>query len=156
MKKVICKIFGHFLYRGMKVLYKKDSRVKKDVDMFKNGVGFALKFGIEDDSGYINIRKTENGLKKDKKIMPEDIVIEFKTLDLAYKTMTGGKGLCDAYAEHDFILKGSINDCMAFTRVVEVVMTHLLPKKVLKKILREVPERKISVLRTYCLAIFGN
>ena len=154
MKEMICKVFAHFLYRGMKVLYKRDDRVKAEVDAFKDGAAFALKFSPERKACVV-LEKTEKGLKKRKSIKEGDNVIEFKTLSLAVKTMTGQKGLSQAYAQHDFILKGSINEVMGFTRVVEIVMAHLLPKFMLKKILREVPKRKIGLLRTYILSIFG-
>lgn len=156
MKKAICKIFAHFLYRGIKVLYKKDERVRKEIDAMPDNISFVLKYGIEDNAPFTKIEKTKDGLKKSKIIEDDDIVITFKTLDLALKVMTGGKGLSTAYSEHDFTLRGSINECMGFVRVVEIVMAHLLPKKMLRKILREVPERKISLFSTYILAIFGN
>lgn len=156
MKKAICKIFAHFLYRGMKVLYKKDQRVREEIDAIKENTCFVLQFDMKKKSSFVAIEKTNKGLKKRKYIKDTDIVIVFKNLDIALKVMTGQKGLCDAYAEHDFILKGSINDCMVFVRIVELVMTHLLPKKMLKKILREVPKRSISMLTTYVCAIFGN
>ncbi len=154
MKQLICKVFAHFLYRGMKVLYKRDERVRREVDAFKEGGAFALKFSMDRNTAVV-IEKTAGGLKKRKVIKEGDIVIEFKTLDLALKTMTGQKGLSQAYAQHDFVLKGSINEVMGFTRAVEVVMAHLLPKSMLKNILREVPARKISMFKTYILAIFG-
>lgn len=156
MKNTICKIFAYFLYREMKVLYEKDERVKKEIDQMKMGACFVLKFELKDDASFIAIEKTEKGLKKRKQIQPGDTVITFKSLDLAFEVITGQKGLCASYAQHDFMLDGSIYDTMAFTRVVELVEAHLFPKKVCKKILREVPERKISMLSAYVLAIFGN
>ena len=154
MKRTICKVFAHFLYRGMKVLYKRDERVKSEIDSLKVGEAFALRFSLDDEK-CVAIEKTDKGLIKRKNFKKGDNIITFKTLDLALKVMTGQKGLSTAYCEHDFILKGSINSVMVFTRVVEVVMAHLLPKKMLRKILREVPSRKISMFKTYLLAIFG-
>lgn len=156
MKETICKVFAHFLYRGMKVLYKRDERVKNEIDNIKEGTCFVLKYGLEPTSKFTAIVKTPKGLKKRKELKDTDIVITFKTIDLAFKVMTGQKGLSTSYSEHDFILKGSINECMGFVRIVELVMTHLLPKKMLKKILREVPDRSISMFRTYVCALFGN
>lgn len=156
MKKIICKIFAHFLYRGMKVLYKKDERVKKEIDQMKNGACFVLKFDLKGDAGFIAIEKVNNQLRKRKEIKAGDTVITFKSLDLAFKVITGQKGLCQSYAEHDFMLDGSIYDTMAFTRVVELVEAHLFPKSVCKKILREVPEKKISMFSAYVLAILGK
>lgn len=155
MKEMICKVFAHFLYRGIKVLYKRDARVKEIVDEMPEGVCFVLKYGMGDKAGFTAIEKTSKGIKKRKTIKDTDIVITFKTLDIATKVMTGQKGLSTAYSEHAFMLKGSINEVMGFTRLVEIVMAHLLPKKMLRKILREVPERSISLFRTYILAIFG-
>ncbi len=156
MKETICKIFAHFLYRGMKVLYKRDERVREEINNIKVGTCFVLKYGLEKDAKFTAIAKTPDGLKKQKEIKDTNIVITFKTLDLAFKVMTGQKGLSKSYSEHDFILKGSINECMGFVRIVELVMAHLLPKKMLKKILREVPNRSISMFKTYVCALFGN
>lgn len=156
MKNTICKIFAHFLYRGMKVLYKKDERVKNEIDQIANGTCFVLKFDLPENASFIAIEKTASGLKKRKEIRKGDIVITFKSLDLAYNVITGKKGLCQSYAEHDFMLDGNIYDTMAFTRIVELVEAHLFSKKKCSKILREVPKRSISVFSAYVLAIFGN
>lgn len=156
MKNFICKVFSHFLYRGMKVLYKHDAGVKREIDAMRDGTCFVLKFDLKDDASFIAIEKVNGSLKKRKVIKEGDTIITFKSLDLAYKVITGGKGLSQSYAEHDFILEGSINEAMGFTRVVERVETHLFPKKICKKILREPQKRSISMLRTYILAIFGN
>ncbi len=156
MKNLICKIFAHFLYREMKVLHKKDERVKKEIDQMKVGSCFVLKFDLKENASFIAIEKTEKGLRKRKEIKEGDTVITFKSLDLAFKVITGQKGLCQAYAEHDFMLNGSIFDTMAFTRVVEIVEAHLFPKKVCEKILREVPKRSICMFSAYVLAIFGK
>lgn len=156
MKNTICKIFAHFLYRGMKVLYRKDERVKKEIDQIKDGTCFVLKFDIKDNANFIAIEKTEKSLVKRKEIKDTDIVITFKSLDLAYQVITGKKGLSQSYCQHDFILQGSIYDCMGFTRIVELVEAHLFSKKKCSKILREVPKRSISMFSAYVLAIFGN
>lgn len=156
MKNLICKIFAHFLYREMKVLHKRDERVKKEIDQMKIGSCFVLKFDLKEKASFIAIEKTEKGLRKRKEIKNGDTVITFKSLDLAFKVITGQKGLCQAYAEHDFMLEGSIFDTMAFTRVVELVEVHLFPKKVCEKILREVPKRRICMFSAYVLAFFGR
>lgn len=156
MKNTICKIFAHFLYRGMKVLYKKDERVKKEIDQIKNGTCFVLKFDLPKKASFIAIEKTEKGLKKRKEIRKGDIVITFKSLDLAFKVITGQKGLCQSYAEHDFMLDGNIYDTMGFTRIVELVEAHLFSKKRCSKILREVPKRSLCMFSAYVLAIFGR
>ena len=80
-------------------------------------------------ASFIAIEKTEKGLKKRKEIRKGDIVITFKSLDLAFKVITGQKGLCQSYAEHDFMLDGNIYDTMGFTRIVELVEAHLFSKK---------------------------
>ena len=140
----------------MKVLYKKDERVKKEINALAQGTCFILKFGVNEGAKFVGIKKAEKGLIKTKQIEENANVIEFKSLDLAVKVMTGGLGMSTAYCQHAFVLKGSIHDCMCFVRIAELVMAHLLPKKRLKKILREVPDRKISLIKTYVLAIFGN
>ena len=43
VKKFISKIVLFFLYRGFKVLYKKDSRVKKELDDLEEGFVLELK-----------------------------------------------------------------------------------------------------------------
>lgn len=43
VKSSISKIVLFFLYRGFKVLYKKDSRVKKELDDLEEGFALELK-----------------------------------------------------------------------------------------------------------------
>ena len=140
----------------MKVLAKKDERVQKELDQIQDGTCFVLKFDVKDNASFIAIEKKNGTLQKRKTINTGDTIITFKSLDLAFKVMTGGKGLSQSYAEHDFILQGNINECMVFTRIVELVEAHLFPKKLCAKILREVPKRKISLVSAYILAIFGR
>lgn len=154
MKTFICNTFAWFLYRAMRVLYKRDERVKRELDSLAVNDAFALEFSPN--GKCFVIEKTPNGLKRRKQISKGDNVITFKTISLALKVMTGQKGLTESYSQHDFSLKGSINKAMVFVRVVEIVMAHLLPRKMLVKILREVPKRKISLIKTYFLSVFGG
>lgn len=147
LKVFISKIVLFFLYRGFKVLYKRDSRIKKELDNLEEG--FILELKTYEHGPKLIIKKENNDIVKLKETENADILICFKSIDSAFLVLTGRLGVSNAYAEHRFTLKGDIAVAMGVVRCVDLVESYLFPKFITKNILKEVPKREKSMLSIY-------
>ncbi len=155
MKKLIAKIVLFFLYRGFKVVYKIDDKVKNEIDNWYDGYGIKIITSINGPSLYI---KKENGKLVRIKNKEENAEIEiiFKNFNSAFLLLTGRMGISKAYAEHRFLLKGNIMDAMSFVRCTDIVESYLFPKIITKRILKEVTKRKVNIFIVYIRVIIGG
>ena len=151
IKAIISKIVLFFLYRGFKAGYKLDTRIKKEIDSWQNGFSAVIETGEKNTK--LCITKENGKLVRKKQINNADIVITFKSIDVAFLMFTGRLGLAKAYAEHRFTLKGEINQTMSLVRVIDLVEAYLFPKFITKNILKEVPKKEANMLRTYICVI---
>ena len=154
IKKLISKIVIFFLYKGFKVTYKHDASVKKEIDSLKNGFTAVIDTGEKGIK--LIIQKQENKLIRLKQAQNADIVITFKSLDIAFRMFTGMLGVSRAYAEHRFTLKGEIAQAMCLVRCIDIVEAYLFPKLITKNILKYQPQKAMGLLKTYMLVLFTN
>lgn len=146
MKKFIIWLVMQFLYRGMKVLYHDDWRMKEEFDGWKQNKVIQLKV-MRGPS--ITIAYTfQNGIKKIKAGHP-DIVITFKSVESAFLIFTGFMSVKQAYLEHRFSLKGDIYESMRFVRCVDLVETYLFPRFMTKRILNHQDKKYQPTLLVY-------
>lgn len=98
---------------------------------------------------------TENGIERRKTNQPSDadMEVEFRNIDAAFLVLSGQIGIAQAYAQHRFTMRGSISDCMTLVRCVEMIEAYLFPKFIAQKILKELPQKKISTVSVYMHAI---
>ena len=155
MKKLIAKIVLFFLYRGFKVVYKIDEKVKSEIDSWNEGFGIKIITCKNGPSLYI---KKENGniVRVKNKEEKAEIEILFKNFDSAFLLLTGRMGISKAYAQHRFLLKGNIMDAMSFVRCTDIVESYLFPKFITKRILKEVTKRKVNIFIVYIRVIIGG
>lgn len=140
------------LYRGFRVLYEKDSRIRQEVDGWDEEL--TLKLVCGPGGAVLNMRKDEKeGIKKLPRVQHADIVMRFKSVKGAFKVLSGQMGVADAYAAHQFYLEGDIYKTMSFVRCVEYIESYLFPKIMSSRILKEVPEKQLSSLQVYALAL---
>ncbi len=150
MKKVIIWIVMQFLYRGMKVLYKNDIRIKNEFDGWNSNkvIGLKVLHGPSINIEYA-LKKGLNKTKKD-----PDILIVFKSIDSAFRVFTGMQSVKQAYLEHRFYLKGDIYESMRFVRCVDLVETYLFPRFMTKRILNHNEKKYKPTLLIYMKSIF--
>lgn len=154
MKNFLMQIILHFLYRGIKVLNGKDTLITQELKRLPNYYKIKLETDLVD-ARKLCIEIVDGKVKKIKDENQKfDITIKFKDKDLAFKVLTGQKGIASAYSEHSFILYGNIYEAMGVTRILEQVEGYLFPKFINKKILKEPVEREISIFKTYLLCLF--
>lgn len=155
IKSKVSEIVLYFLYGGLYQLYKKDSRVRTEVDSWENGMTYCLKCSAN--GPQLFIRKNRNGLQRlNPKIQTTyDTCFEFKSLEEAFLVLTGRQGVAGAYAAHGFLLQGDIGTAMSFARSIDLVEAYLFPAIMTKHILKEVPKKEVSALAIYGYIIGG-
>ena len=153
-KKIFSAVILHFLFYGLKVLEKKDERVGLETAEWEDG--FACGIGMGDHAPALYMKKTDNGLiKLPSKAEEIDLMIQFKSVEAAFRVMSGQIGVAGSYARHGFTLKGDIARAMSVVRCVDLAEGYLFPKFISKRILKEVPEKKMGLLHTY-LSVIGQ
>ena len=143
------------LYRGFRVLYERDSRVRAEVVGWEDGRMLKLVCGP---GGPVLVlqKKEGEGIVKLQRVQHADITMRFKTVKGAFQVLTGQKGVADAYASHMFFLEGDIYKTMSFVRCVDYIEAYLFPKIMSERILKEVPDKQLSSLQVYALALLGK
>lgn len=155
IKSKISEVVLYFLYGGLYQLYKKDSRVREEVNSWENGMTYCLKCSVN--GPQLFIRKNSSGLQRlNPKIQKDyDTCFEFKSLDAAFLVLTGRQGVAGAYAAHGFLLQGDIGTAMSFARSIDLVEAYLFPKFMTRHILKEVPKKELSTAAVYASVILG-
>ncbi len=131
MKKIIIWVVLQFLYRGMKVLYKLDYRMKEELDGWRENKTLCIQ--IMNGPSITMTYTYRQGLQKTHQT--PDITIVFKSVHTAFLVFTGMMSVKQAYLEHRFSLKGDVYESMRFVRCVDLVETYLFPRFMTKRIL---------------------
>ena len=153
-KKAFCAVILYFLSHGLDLLGKKDERVKEELDTWEEGFTWGIDMG--EGAPSLFMEKTEKGLSRfHGEPSDVDLKITFKSVDSAFLVLSGQVGVAGAYARHGFVLKGDIARAMSVVRCMDLAEAYLFPKLISKKILKEVPEKGMGLLRTY-LSLCGH
>lgn len=149
MKSFIIWIVLKFLYRGMKVLYHDDDRVRKDLDGWNENKVIKIRVmnGPSISMKYTYLQGLSQTCEK------SDIEIVFKSIDTAFLVFTGMMSVKQAYLEHRFVLKGDIFESMRFVRCIDLVETYLFPRFITRRILDHEEEKYQMSLVVYLKAI---
>ena len=98
MKNFFMKIILHFLYKGIKVLNKRDSFVAENISKLPNNYKIKLETDLENGKT-LCLQKCNKKITKVKNEGSFDLVIKFKNKNLAYKVLMGKVGIADAFAK---------------------------------------------------------
>lgn len=138
----ICALVLEVLYRGIRVLSRKDSRVRRELlDMPE---GRTIRFAVAPEEGAPALIFTvEQGtIRKATEQEAPQVNIVFKNAKMAFRVFTGRMGIAGAYAAHAFTLRGNINETMGVVRIVDLVEGYLFPAFIARHILKEIPEKQ--------------
>ncbi len=156
-KKMVSAVILHFLFHGLHVLDRKDERVHAEIDEWEDG--FAWGIGMGEGAPALYMKKTERGFLRlsGQETKPEelDLMIRFKSVDAAFQVLSGQAGVAASYARHGFVLKGDIARAMSVVRCMDLAEAYLFPKMISRRILKEVPQKRMGLLHTY-LAVLGH
>lgn len=140
------------LLRAFRVLYCNDSRVREEIESWSPHLSLKLVCGPG--GPVLAMRKSERyGVKRMQRAQRADITMRFKSVSGAFRVLTGQMGVSEAYAEHQFSLEGDIYQTMSFVRCVEYAEAYLFPHFWSGRILKQVPEKQMSSLKVYGLAL---
>lgn len=145
----------HVLFRGFRALYKNDGRVQQEIDSWNKNL--TLKLVCGSGGAVLAMRKSERtGVVKLQRAQHTAITMRFKSVEGAFRVLTGQMSVSDAYAAHLFTLEGDIYQTMSFVRCVEYVEAYLFPHFWSRRILKEVPKKELSAIKVYALALLEN
>ncbi|MFR1233159.1 MAG: hypothetical protein ACLSCQ_06240 [Evtepia gabavorous] len=97
-----CSMVSTCLFRALKFLSCRDSRVKEEACRWPQGK--TLRLEIPGARGF-TVTGTEKGFRKLPQDTPGDVTIRFKSPDDAFRVFTGQIGIAQAYAQHRFTLR---------------------------------------------------
>ena len=153
LKTTVCSVVLHVLYRALKVLVRKDSRIRHEFSSFKDG--FTIRITLSTEGPSVVMRKEAGRLSWTKEAEGEDLELKFKSIDSAFLVFTGMMGISRAYAEHRITVKGDIADVMTLVRMIDIAEAYLFPRIMSKRILRAVPSKERSSLSVYRMVLLG-
>ena len=139
------------LLRALRVLYREDSRIRTEIDSWPEGLTLKLKCGPG--GAVLALQKSGTyGIRRLRAAQHTDITMNFKSVQGAFRVLSGQVGISEAYARHLFSLEGDIYQTMSFVRCVEYAEAYLFPRIMTRRILREIPEKRLSTLQGYALS----
>ena len=139
-KTITCKLVLRVLYRALKVLVVKESRIRREFSSFKEG--FTIRITLSEGGPSVFMMK-------------KDLELKFKSVDSAFLVFTGMMGISRAYAEHRIVVKGDIADTMTLVRIIDIAEAYLFPHIMTRRILRSVPNKERSSLSVYRMVLLG-
>ena len=153
LKKLITSVVFFFLWRALRSLYIMDSRIREEMDSWPQNFTLHMQAGLG--GPHLTIGMTPSGPVRLFGWETAQVHIRFKTLDSAFKLVTGQLGVEQAYAEHRFSLSGDIAPTMSFVRCVDIAEAYLFPAFITHRILRAIPSKERSSLAVYRCVLFG-
>lgn len=153
IKTITCKLILRVLYRALKVLAYKDSRIRREFGSFREG--FTIRITLSEQGEGVIMRKERGKLVMISEAEGEDLELRFKSIDSAFLVFTGMMGISRAYAEHRISVKGDIGDTMTLVRIIDIAEAYLFPRIMTRRILRSVPMKERSTISVYRMVLLG-
>ena len=145
---IVCAVILKFLYHGLRILYRHDSRVRNDLDRIDTGTVIRLTCSSRGPS--LKIISEEKGISvcTDKSAAP-DIDIRFKDLSFAFSVFTGRTGIAESFSKHMMYVNGDFSKIMSLVRCMEQAESYLFPSFISRRILKSLLPKSISSVRLY-------
>lgn len=153
-KKWVTGVVFFFLWRAFRALFRADTRVHDEMAAWPEGLVLHMQGGKS--GPHLYLQRTPDGIRRLKRCDKPTVDIQFKSLDCAFKLVTGRLGVAQAYAEHRFTLAGDIAYTMSFVRCVNITEAYLFPKFITRHILLEIPQKQHGSLSIYRRVVFGH
>lgn len=157
-KEILNRVNGlvlEVLFRSFRVLYRRDSRVHDEIVGWEDGL--TLKLVCGPGGAALAVRKdAEHGVRRLRRAQRTQITMRFKSVEGAFRVLSGQLGVADAYAAHLFTLEGDIYQTMSFVRCVDYLESYLFPPFWSRRILKELPDKQVSSLEVYARILLEN
>ncbi len=147
-----CSMVSTCLFRALKFLSCRDSRVKEEACRWPQGK--TLRLEIPGARGSPSpARRRASGSSPGH---PGDVTVRFKSPDDAFRVFTGQIGIAQAYAQHRFTLRGNMGLAMPFVRCVDIAEGYLFPRGSGQANPEATTKKEISTARVYLAVLFGR
>lgn len=153
MKKSILALILQVLYRTMRVLDGRDSKVAGDLAQLPEGAVVRICAGMTEDAPQLTVVRRNGKLTRGKADMKADIEIIFKSTSAALRVFTGCESIGTAYCQHRFVLTGNINETMCLVRAIETAEGYLFPRIWNRRILKHRVQKQLPTLAVYGLVL---
>lgn len=138
-KALVAKIVFMVLGRAFQSAAKHDADIKREVGAFPEG--FILVMNIFPFGPRMALEKVNGKLKyRGGKYDDGTLVINFKNLESAFLVLTPQIGSAQAFAERRMTVKGDLAYAMVFTRCLNILLAHLYPAFICRRLVKRVPE----------------
>ncbi len=151
---LICAVILKFLYHGLRILYRYDDRVRRDLDRIDTGTVIQLSCSSRGPSLKVISEEKALTVCSDRNLFP-DIEIRFKDLSFAFAVFTGQTGIAESFSKHMMYVNGDFSKIMSLVRCMEQAERYLFPSFITRRILKTLLPKKISSIRLY-MSIFRS
>ena len=156
LKKMITAIGFFALKQAIVSVSHFNEEVKTELNYFKEGYSIQLK--VLPNGPKIAFEKHRNQLKTISVNKENyDLVIIFKTKEIAYRIMTTLSNVPKAFTQNRLMVYGNVADSMVLIRIMNIVQAYLFPPILSKRVLKRVPKfglgQHIGRIRVYTLGL---
>lgn len=156
IKKMITAIGFFALKQAIVSVSHFNKDLKKELGYFKEGYTIQLK--VLPNGPKIAFEKHQDKLKTISTNKREyDLVIIFKTKEIAYRIMTTLSNVPKAFTQNRLMVYGNVADSMVLIRIMNIVQAYLFPPILSKRVLKRVPQfsigQHIGRIRVYTLGL---
>ena len=131
------------LGRGTESVSKFNSQLKHELKAWPEGYLIMLK--VAPSGKELWLQKKGESIKwigrQDKEA---DLIVIFKNLDIAFKTITTLSNVHTAFVQNRLMVYGDVSQSMILIRVLNIVQAYLFPPFLSKNVLKRVPKFTIS------------
>ncbi len=160
LKTLIIRMVFFIMGRGLQSASMHDPDVKRELASIPEG--FRIQMRVSPCGAAMTLLKSDAGLRY-LGGGPEDaeLTISFKNTESAFMVLTAQIGTPQGFAEHRISVAGILAYAMVFTRCVNILMGHLFPSFINRRIMKRLPPmplRKQWVrIKIYALGVpFGK
>ncbi len=137
-KTAVCKIVLVVLGRAFQSGARHDPDIRREVAAFPEG--FILVMNVLPFGPRMALEKHNGKLKyRGSRYAQGDLVINFKNLECAFMVLTPQIGATQAFAERRLTVIGDLGYAMVFTRCLNMLLAHLYPRFICKRLVKRVP-----------------
>ena len=158
-KNVVVTAGFYALGRGTESVSKFNAQLKQELKVWKEGYLIMLK--VAPSGKELWLQKSGESLKwVGKQNKNADLIVVFKNLDIAFKTITTLSNIHTAFAQNRIMVYGDVSQSMILIKVLNIVQAYLFPPILSKNVLKRVPKftfsQHIGRIRVYTTGLlFG-
>ncbi len=137
-KTLVAKVVFMVLGRAFQSATRHDPDIKREISVWPDG--FILIMRVLPNGPRMVLEKVKGKLKyRGGKYEDGDLIVSFKNIECAFLVLTPQVGAAQAFAERRMIINGDLGNAMIFTRCLTILLAHLYPKFICRRLVKRVP-----------------